>query len=263
MVTNDQNVKKIMTPDGEAELVYVIPVWDGKALPLDVPLKAMGGDVARVKLANGIMGWYAAKDCSIIPPPSGHLYFEDGVIKIMDTVQARYNFTREWAAALLEDGTVLFEARLTEKGSDEIKRSPFRLTKGTIATLRDFLPMVFRHFQIDYIDTVNKMNEDYQRGFPEHYKKFGSRKLEADEVYEVDKSPDTNALLCAVFSKVKFPAYYDQMSQSIMDADCKMLFNIRGWAWIQKLGENAGAMQDAFGEEICKNFNSSYGKKKV
>lgn len=63
-------------------------------------------------------------------------------------------------------------------------------------------------------------------------------------------------LLAAVLSKVKMPCYFDQDSGFILDQDGKMICEIRGWGWIQKMGADAEAMQDAFGEAICQQINS-------
>jgi hypothetical protein len=64
-----------------------------------------------------------------------------------------------------------------------------------------------------------------------------------------------NGLLAAVLSKVKFPCYFDEGSGFILDQDGKMICEIRGWGWIQKLGADAEAMQDEFGRKICELIN--------
>lgn len=72
------------------------------------------------------------------------------------------------------------------------------------------------------------------------------------------KETSTDGLIAPILAKIKFPCYYDQGSQFVFDQDGKMLVDIRGWGWIQKLGNQgeAGAMQDAFGLKICELINS-------
>ena len=62
-------------------------------------------------------------------------------------------------------------------------------------------------------------------------------------------------LLNIVLTRVKWPVYYDQMSQMVFDQDGKMLVDVRGWGWIQKLGTNADKMQDALGEKVTELIN--------
>lgn len=62
-------------------------------------------------------------------------------------------------------------------------------------------------------------------------------------------------LLKTVLARVKWPVYYDPMSQVVFDQDGKMLVDVRGWGWIQKLGPNAGEMQDALGEKVTELIN--------
>ena len=63
-------------------------------------------------------------------------------------------------------------------------------------------------------------------------------------------------LLSSVVAKIKWPCYYDKHSQFVFDQDGKMIIDIRGWGWIQKLGPDAEKMQDAFGERIVELINS-------
>lgn len=64
-----------------------------------------------------------------------------------------------------------------------------------------------------------------------------------------------NVYLQKVLNEVKFPCYYDKDSQMIFDQEGRLICDVRGWGWIQKLGEDAEKMQDAMGEDICRLFN--------
>lgn len=66
---------------------------------------------------------------------------------------------------------------------------------------------------------------------------------------------EENLHLRNVCDKIKFPCYYDEMGQFIFDEDGKMICDIRGWGWIQKL-EDAQQKQDALGKKICEMINT-------
>lgn len=53
---------------------------------------------------------------------------------------------------------------------------------------------------------------------------------------------------------IKFPVEYSSLGTYINDADGKMIADVRGWGWIQKL-ENPEKTQDEIGEFIAKAIN--------
>lgn len=55
--------------------------------------------------------------------------------------------------------------------------------------------------------------------------------------------------------KAESPYYYDLDSQMIFSKDGKMLVDIRGWAWIQKLKNDPKERQDAIGELLVTFIN--------
>lgn len=57
-----------------------------------------------------------------------------------------------------------------------------------------------------------------------------------------------------IIQKIKFPVYYDNSGQLILDADGKMICDIRGWGWIQYLPE-AEKLQDVMGYLIANKIN--------
>lgn len=57
-------------------------------------------------------------------------------------------------------------------------------------------------------------------------------------------------------SKCKKPFYYDQYGQMIFDSEGKMIVDIRGWGWIQKL-DNAEKRQDEVGEMFADFLNKN------
>ncbi|MCW3106434.1 MAG: hypothetical protein JWQ09_940 [Segetibacter sp.] len=59
---------------------------------------------------------------------------------------------------------------------------------------------------------------------------------------------------------LKFPLIYDPETVTIFDADNKMVANIRGWGWIQKL-PNPHQFQDKIGEMMVEAFNDKYNGK--
>ena len=80
-----------------------------------------------------------------------------------------------------------------------------------------------------------------------------------DRDLHLPRHPDqmsNEELLKPVLETIKWPVYYDQGSQFVFDQDGRMICDIRGWGWIQKLGPDAGAMQDALGQNITDHINS-------
>jgi len=63
-------------------------------------------------------------------------------------------------------------------------------------------------------------------------------------------------LIQPILKEIEFPVYYDDMGQFIFDQDGRMLIDVRGWGWIQKLGPDADKMQAAFGKKLCEMINS-------
>lgn len=63
--------------------------------------------------------------------------------------------------------------------------------------------------------------------------------------------------LLQVLNEIKFPVRYDD-SGIIMDADGKMLLQVRGWGWIQYLKGNSEKMQDDFGKKIADLINDKF-----
>lgn len=57
-------------------------------------------------------------------------------------------------------------------------------------------------------------------------------------------------------SRCKKPFYYDDMGQMIFSAEGKMIVDIRGWGWIQKL-DNAEARQDEVGKMFTEFLNQN------
>lgn len=57
-------------------------------------------------------------------------------------------------------------------------------------------------------------------------------------------------------SKRKKPFYYDKDSQFIFDQDGKMIIDIRGWGWIQKL-DNPESRQDEVGNMFVTFLNEN------
>ena len=54
-------------------------------------------------------------------------------------------------------------------------------------------------------------------------------------------------------NKVKLPLRYDSEGQYVFDADNKMILEIRGWGWIQKLKkEEIGKSQAEFQDDLAK-----------
>lgn len=53
---------------------------------------------------------------------------------------------------------------------------------------------------------------------------------------------------------VKYPVSYSPLGTYINDADGKMIADVRGWGWIQKL-ENPEKTQDEIGEFIALAIN--------
>lgn len=66
-------------------------------------------------------------------------------------------------------------------------------------------------------------------------------------------------LLNKALAKISWPVYYDDNGQFIFDQKGKMIGEIRGWGWIQKLGENeleAAKIQAELGEKITELINT-------
>lgn len=59
----------------------------------------------------------------------------------------------------------------------------------------------------------------------------------------------------------KKPFIYNADGQYVLDADNKMVLDIRGWGWIQYL-DNAEQRQDAVGTFVCDLLNEHYYPKK-
>lgn len=53
---------------------------------------------------------------------------------------------------------------------------------------------------------------------------------------------------------IKYPVQYSPLGIYINDADNKMIADVRGWGWIQKL-ENPEATQDEIGQFIAEAIN--------
>ena len=63
-------------------------------------------------------------------------------------------------------------------------------------------------------------------------------------------------------NKVKLPLRYDSEGQYVFDADNKMILEIRGWGWIQKLnpdkiGCSQSEFQDKLGGQIVSILNNN------
>lgn len=57
-----------------------------------------------------------------------------------------------------------------------------------------------------------------------------------------------------LLNAIQWPLIYDNNGQFIFDSKGKMICEVRGWGWIQKLDTHtiAGKMQDGFGKAIVK-----------
>lgn len=55
-------------------------------------------------------------------------------------------------------------------------------------------------------------------------------------------------------NEIKYPVEYSSLGTYINDADGKMIADVRGWGWIQKL-ENPEELQDSIGKAIADSIN--------
>jgi hypothetical protein len=60
----------------------------------------------------------------------------------------------------------------------------------------------------------------------------------------------------------KFPVEYSSFGTYIYDADDKMIADVRGWGWIQKL-KNPEDKQDALGKFIADAINEKLEKERL
>jgi len=60
---------------------------------------------------------------------------------------------------------------------------------------------------------------------------------------------------------IKFPVSYSPLGTYIYDADNKMIADVRGWGWIQKL-DRAELKQDTLGKFIADAINEKYEREK-
>ena len=60
---------------------------------------------------------------------------------------------------------------------------------------------------------------------------------------------------------IKYPVVYSSLGTYINDADDKMIADVRGWGWIQKL-DNAEATQDEIGTFIAEAINEKLERDK-
>ena len=56
---------------------------------------------------------------------------------------------------------------------------------------------------------------------------------------------------------IKFPVHYSSLGTYIYDADDKMIADVRGWGWIQKLPKPEET-QDAIGQFIVDAINEKH-----
>lgn len=61
---------------------------------------------------------------------------------------------------------------------------------------------------------------------------------------------------------IKLPVWYDSVTQVIMDAEDKLVCEIRGWGWIQYGRTEPGGMiyQDTIGKALADGFNKEFKK---
>jgi len=71
----------------------------------------------------------------------------------------------------------------------------------------------------------------------------------------MDITNNVFALAIDTLSKCGRPFYYDDMSQMIFSKEGKMIIDIRGWGWIQKL-DKAQERQDEIGEMFVDFLNN-------
>lgn len=60
---------------------------------------------------------------------------------------------------------------------------------------------------------------------------------------------------------IKFPVTYSPLGTYIDDADGKMIADVRGWGWIQKL-DNSEQVQDDIGQFIVDALNEKHERDK-
>lgn len=76
----------------------------------------------------------------------------------------------------------------------------------------------------------------------------------ANNIIKLFHEPAPFPLAIDTLKKCEKPLYYLQGAQSVLDQNGKMILDIRGWGWIQKL-DNAEQRQDQIGELITEFLN--------
>lgn len=194
MVTTKNIGWQVNTPDGIGELLYILPDWDVAGKPVAIAVKKIVGDVARVKFIDERgeikADWFAAVDCEVVKSEKGYIKFPDGDKKVLDSISVIYTEERSWHAKLIEDGSILLQAKFNSKDGKFNVSNSIRLSQKTLLLFTDFFRHLSDKFNID-IESVYKEIYEESDAFAQSVlvkKEKGRFLLESDWSVEYDDS---------------------------------------------------------------------------